>query len=329
MPSNAHTEILEAIAKPSLDQFRSSLAATMAQLQSLIAELEGDEAARSQHMAEHLGSFAQGRIHPQRFAQYAQGQQAAAPEATSILKRSLAVLQELHHAGSKLTHHKLEPGKNLRCLLSRSLKQIGRAFGAARVAQLATAGCFDEEEHAPLLENFLFRYWGPEQRKLAPMLVIHIEDGDAQTTNLGEFLDGSVKVLLNFGDLCPVAPLARLISPGIFLMQTSDPQALTEFAAWDGPGVAALVPPDCAQFTHIPQAGSRLEQRLKVQSMPAHQPKHAFGSLSLQQQMEDFHQLQSLAHVAEAVPADEDSLPARPVDKLAALLLNKAHLEEV
>ncbi len=329
MPSDAHTKHLAAVAKPSLEGFRSSLATTIAQLQSLVAELEGDEAARSVHMAEHLGAFAQGRVNPNRFAQFAQGQQAATPAAAPVLQRAIAVLQEVHQAGTQLTHHTLQPGKNLRCLLSHSLRQIGRAFGAARVAQLATAGCFDEREHAPLLDQYLFRYWGPEQRKLAPMLVIHIEDGDVQATNLGEFLDGAVKVILNFGNLCSAAPLARLISPGVFVVQTTDPQLLAEFAAWDGPGVAAIVPQDCAQFVHNPLAGTALHQRLNLLHLPSHAPKHAFGGLSLQQQMEDVHQLQVLAKAAESAPASEEASPARPVDKLAALLLNKAHLEEV
>jgi hypothetical protein len=117
------------------------------------------------------------------------------------------------------------------------------------------------------------------------------------------------------GEASP-APLARLVTPGTFVVQATDASALARFAASGAPGIAALLPASCAQFSHDPAAGPTLGERLTIVHLPASAQRGSTGSRSAQQQREELAQLALLAEVAELArlhaPAQAASVAASP-----------------
>lgn len=333
MPSDliqsAASDSLKAAADASLERFRSSLATTLSQLRGLLADHSGDAAVKEERTATSLGSFAGGRVDAAKFAAFMQAEDRLHADATPVLEAAVKALEALHAEGAALNQWQLEPGNNLRCLLGRSLRHLGTAFGVAKAVQLARAGAYVESEHAKLLKGFPFRDWSPEQRALAPLVLVRVVDGDAQATNLAEYLDAGIKVMVDYGDRSTAAPFARLITPGTFVVQETDGTTLESFLSWSGAGAYALVSAKAARFRHDPRAGMHLAERLRVDFLPDDRPARHVGSMSVSQQDQDLDQLRALAQAATPLPVEEEAPEPAPADKLAALLLNKAHLEEV
>ena len=129
-----------------------------------------------------------------------------------------------------------------------------------------------------------------------------------------------------------VRALARLIAPGTFVLQTSDATGLERFAAWDGPGVLALVPDEAARFVHDPAAGATVWDRLTVTFLPSEPPRKPIGGLSAAQQAEELALLAALASKPAGAAVEPGAgsgsvaaaAAADPVDKLAAWLLRQA-----
>ena len=115
---------------------------------------------------------------------------------------------------------------------------------------------------------------------------------------------------------------------------------LARFAAWDGPGIAALGPDEAAQFVHDPSAGAAPWQRLTLTAKPEGAPRRAIAGLSVAQQADELQLLEILA-AAPAAPAPlagpthagpVAGAPARaadPADRLAAWLLDQADLSSI
>lgn len=332
MPSNYTCdcpEDVKAVASASLGDFRSSLATTVGILRASLAQVTGDSSKQQEIAEKSLGSFAVGRINVESFEKFAVNKTTVAEGTGPVIERALDVMVELMDTGDALNRVKLNEGQNLRCMMSRTLKNIGRAFGAAHAVELAKAGTYSENEHAGLFDAYLYKNWSPAQRALAPAIVIELANGSAQTTNLGEFVDGQQKVVLVYGEDCPPAPLARLVSPNMFVLQTTDCLGLEDFLSYQGPGVAAVVPQTSAHFAHDPRRGSTIAARLVGVEIPASPNFRVRGGLSVSQQQEDLAQLEALANAEAPAEKEEAAAEANPVDKLAAFLLGKAHLEEV
>lgn len=333
MPSDlirsAASDSFKAAADASLERFRSALATTLSQLRGLLADQSGDAAMHTRRTATSLGTFAGGRVDAARFAAFTQAEDHLHADATVVLEAAVEALEKLHAEDRSLNQWTLESGNNLRCLVGRGMRHLGIAFGVAKAVQLARAGAFVEKEHGKLLQGFPFRDWSPEQRALAPLILIKVTDGDAQTTNLAEFLDAGVKMLVDFPGRGTAAPMARLITPGTFVVQDTDASALEDFLGWSGTGTYALIGERAARFVHDPRAGVHLAERLRMDYLPDDRPARHVGSVSRTQQEQDLDHLRSLAQAATPLPAAEEKSEPAPADKLAALLLNKAHLEEV
>ena len=331
MPSNQPCdcpEDVKAVASASLGDFRSSLATTVGILRASLAQVTGD-AGKQQEIAEKsLGSFAAGRINSELFDKFATNKTKVAEGAGPVIERALDVMVELMDQGDALNRVQLNEDQNLRCMMSRTLKNIGRAFGAAQAVELAKAGMYSESEHEGMFDAYLYKHWTPAQRALAPAIVIELANGSAQTTNLGEFVDGNQKVVLVYGADCPPAPLARLVSPNMFVLQTTDCLGLEDFLSYQGPGVAAVVPQTSARFAHDPRRGATIAARLVGIEIPGSPSFRVRGGLSVSQQQEDLAQLEALANAEAPAEVEEAAEEANPVDKLAAFLLGKAHLDE-
>ncbi|MCP4092305.1 MAG: hypothetical protein GY747_02560 [Planctomycetes bacterium] len=332
MPSNFECNCPDAVktaASASLGDFRSSLATAVGLLRGSLAQITGDSKKKQEIAEKSLGSFAAGRIDASRFDEFATNKTTIEASAGPVIERALDVMVELMDAGDALNRVRLEEGQNLRCLLSKTTKNIGRAFGAAQAVELAKVGNYVEAEHGGWFDAFLYKNWSSVQRNLAPAVVVELANGSAQTTNLGEYVDGNFKAILVYGQDCPPAPLARLVTPGVFVLQTSDCLGLDDFLSFEGSGIAAVVPLDAAHFAHDPRRGNTLAERMVGVELPETPSLRHRGGLSVMQQQQDLAQLQALASAeTPAAAAEGKAAKANPVDKLAAFLLGKAHLEE-
>jgi hypothetical protein len=188
----------------------------------------------------------------------------------------------------------------------------------------ARAGSEDDAEQAALLAAYPFERWNPAERDLAPPLAVDVAGADCHAAGLADLLDGRLKILLRVSGPCPAAPLARLVAPRTYVLQTDAETDLQGLVAWDGPGVAALVPEGVARFCHDP--GAEPGQRLHV----AHVPDGALrpvGGASAAQQAEDLALLAAWAG-AQPAPASTPDVDD-PAGRLAAWLLQQTDLRDV
>ena len=90
---------------------------------------------------------------------------------------------------------------------------------------------------------------------LRPPLVIEVEGQDLRPASMAELLEGGQKIVLVVNGPAAPAPLVRLITPGVTVIQTDDPAELSALGAVAGPGIAALMPEGAAKFMHLPGKG--------------------------------------------------------------------------
>jgi hypothetical protein len=153
--------------------------------------------------------------------------------------------------------------------------------------------------------------------------VVEARGADLLAAGLAEFLDGHVKlVLVASGDTSP-APLARLIAPGTYVQQAGASPNLAGFVAWEGPGIAALVPEGCGRFVHDPKAGRTASERLRIEHLPD-PPRKGIDGISVTQQADELALLASLSQptgipVRGAAAAAQPA--ADPAEQLSAWLL--------
>lgn len=289
-----------------------------------------------------LGPFGVGRIDPERFAMLlGDNDTELTPEAADVVHRADAVLR--FFAASRDIHRiRVEPGGDLRDAVKDALSHVGRLFGASRAVELVRAGSFDPKEHGALLDDLPFRLWNRAERHLAPPLVVEVRGDDCRPAGLGEFLDGTVVIVLVVTGTTTPAPLARLITPGTYVMQTADSADLARLAESSHPGVALLFDdgrPEQAHFVHDPDGGEEVWERVTVSQLP-HEPVVGRGRRP-PAWLEEVVHLRALAApptrgVVEAdgpvvdgvdgFAAQEVVAAAEPVDRLAAWLLTQTDL---
>jgi hypothetical protein len=293
MPSDTRFfSALEALAGPR-EAFRSALGTAVDQVAAFLEGYRAPENGRLDRMRVELGSFAAGRIDSQRFAALFTQQEALEPFARAAIERSFETLHRLAERGEAIFVCHVPPGRELRDCVARALAEAGRAFGAARAVELARAGRYTSEV-LDSVGGFPFRRWNRAERQIAPPLVVEVTGGALQVGGLAEFLDGAQKLILLVRGPAPPAPLVRLITPGVFVLQTTDESELAQLAAIPGPGVAALLPEGAARFVHRP-TGGELRERLDIQHIPKQTPRASIGAVSAFQQREELTQLQALA----------------------------------
>ncbi|MBI4410076.1 MAG: hypothetical protein HY561_10240 [Gemmatimonadetes bacterium] len=338
MPSDDRLEAARHALELPAQAFRAALAATLEQVTAELAAHGSASDGRSRRLRAELGPFGAARIDADRLAAVLPGCEPTDPAISGVLSRARDALAELARRGDDLFHLRLEDGGSLRDAVAAALAEAGRAFGAARAVRLARTGRFVPDQHAWLFGSLEFRNWTAAERKIAPPLIVDVDGRELQAAGLAEFLDGCQKiVLLVRGDAAP-APLLRLITPGVLVLQSADASTLQRLGKFQGPAIGALVPETAAQFLHDPVSGAELWQRLRLlQPIPAAPPR-AIGGVSAAQQAEELRQLEALARTpAEATGppapgAAADGVAAAaadPAGKLAAWLLAEADLTGV
>ena len=336
MPSDERVARVLDILKDSHRAFRSALATTLEQVRGSLDKRRSAGNGAPTPLASELGSFAAGRIDPARFAKLMAREPALDEGAVDRIERAYKVLGDVAGRADELCVVDVPPGASLRDEVSRALASIGRAYGAAHGIEQARSGSGEFDE--AWFSAYRFRQWSRVERQIAPPLVIHVDGADLRAEGLAEFLDGQLRLVLIVRGACAPAPLVRLVSPGVFVMQTTQLEDLVRMTRATGPAVAALVPEGAACFVHDPDGGKHGWERVTVSALPKASPRVALGGRSTFQQNEELLQLEALADrpaagAAAAAPAGAPGAapvfaPADPVDKLAAWLLAQADLGE-
>ncbi len=322
---------LKELAGP-ISSFRSALASAVEDVRGILSTWRSAQSDSGEQRRAELGCFAAGRIDVERFATLLAVEEAVDAATVARLEGIFDLLSDLADQKDGVVRVKVEPGAVLRDAVAAALGRIGRAFGAARVVGLSRSHRYEDSLHQRFLREYPYALWSSSERQIAPPLVVEVAGQDLRAEGLAEFLDGRQKIVLVAQGKCPPAPLARLVSPGVFVVQAAEPVALAAFAAYQGPGIAALVPESAALFTHDPQAGARSWDRLKVARLPQEDAVIRLEGLSASWQRECLRQLQEIATAPPApAPAAAGAASNGPagaqVERLAAWLLKRADLQ--
>jgi len=312
MPSDPRIQqSLDALAK-TIDAFRSTLANTSEQIRLLIStRVESNGSTRDVARAE-LGEFAAGRIDPDRMAKLLSQVEPPTLGHGEVVGRALEVCRELLARRENLFCAAVGEGEDLRAAVGRALAEIGKAFAVTRIVELVAQGQYRDSEHATMLDGHPFECWSRAERSVGFALVVKIAGRDMRAGGLADLLDHSFKLVLIVDGEAPPAPLVRLITPGVLVMQTVDAEELELIARFDGPGVVALMPDGTAQFRHDPAGGPTLADRMVITQLPEKKP-YRLGRLSAFRQRQDLEQLEALM----AVPGTSTRSSA-PTDAIEA-----------
>ena len=277
-----------------------------------------------------LGGFAAGRIDAARFADLFPAVPPVGPAAIAAMHRAVATLQALRDRGDAAYLVDLPRGGRLGAAVGDALAEIGRGFGAVMLADVVRGGRYQPEEHDRLLDPLEFRAWSKAARRYAPPVIVSLDGADLHVGALTDFADGREKIVLVVRGAAAPAPLARCVTPGTLVLQTTDGSGLDRVAGFDGPAVAALMPEGSAVFLHDPAAGREAWQRLTVRTL-GELPRHAIGGTSTWQMAEDRTLLGDLGRTPFTIPVSGGAAaPAvgadDAVDRIAAWLLTQSGL---
>lgn len=332
MPSEDRIEIaLQALANP-IETYHSAVVTAAEEVRGLLAARQGGEGDRDDNVAAGLGPFAAGRIDVSRFAKLlASAEHEEDPDNVVKVEKAFEILRSMSSDGTRAFYLKVSPGTRLRDAVAARLSDIGRGFAAARIAGLAALGALNSGNAEELSGPLGFDAWSSGERGLSPPLVVELEGSDLHATELAEFLDGNVKIVLLVNGDAPPAALVRLITPRTFVLQTTEAKELARVAAAEPPAIAALLPEGAASFVHDPALGERIGDRLAVHRLPEKIPRRKLGGISARQQQEELDQLRALSSapeipVASAVAPTSSTAQMTSVDKLASWLLSQTDL---
>ena len=301
MPSDPMlTLALAALARPIAD-FHALVGDAIVQGEAVLAAQRADDQLRTEAASLSLGRFAASRMDAGRFAALFPALPTLAPDAVAALEHAVTVLRAVQARGDEFFVVEVPSGGRFGAALERAFEAMGVTLGAVLLEEQIRTGRYDGNQER-LLRTQYFRTWSRAERRVAPPIVVMVDGVDVQPGALLDYADGREKIVLVIRGACPPAPLARCISPGTFVLQSADGSGLDRLAEFDGPAVAALVPPEAAQFTHDPAGGREPWQRLSVTHMPA-APKRAMGGQSVWQMTQDLRVLADLATTPFAVPA--------------------------
>jgi hypothetical protein len=335
MPSDERIiKALEALGDAK-ESFVSSVAMSAEEVRGILERDQGDNEKPQERLAHELGPFAAGRIDLERLAPFVGADKKLEPEKRDRIRAAYEVLLDLKKAGNDLFCARVEVDGYLRGGIVGVLARAGTAFGAARSVEWAVHDLVPMETSKDVLDSFPPSLWNSAEKSCSPPVVVEVDGQDLKVGSLGELLSGNQKVVLVVTGKAAPAPLVRLITPGVTVLQTDDPADLAVLGANDGPGVAALMPEGCAKFLHSPMAGGALNQRLSVSFMPEKEPTRPLGSISAFQQVEELKQLGALAASTEVAPAadveasGEGPPPMDEAGQLASWLISQADVAGV
>jgi hypothetical protein len=333
MPSDKMVQqALDAVSGPR-EAFMSAVKAAVDQVGSYLDANTGTEEAKPQRAASELGRFAEGRIDPQRFAALTGEHEPLDDRSQEVLEEALAALRALVKKGDENFLVHLEEGDSLVDRVEAALAASGRAFGAAEAVERIRTGGDAQAARKSFARGNPPGRWSRAERRLAPPLVVSVPGSGLDIEGMGRLLEGNLRIVLVVDGPAPPAALVSLVTPGVFVLQTSDAEELARLGNATGPAIAALLPETCAGFVHDPAGGAALGQRVTVGDLPEAATVRMLGTITAWRQAEALAQLAALKSVAEAAalpsangkPSESAEAPA-PADRLAAWLLDQANV---
>lgn len=285
------------------EAYSSSVAMSAEEVRGILEREQGANEKPQVRLAHELGPFAAGKIDLDRLAPFVGANEKLTEDKRAEILAAYEALLEVKKTGDDLFTAKVERDGYLRGTVFSVLAKAGRAFGAARSVEWALHDLAHPEGVEDCLERFPPNQWNGAERVFAPPLVVEVEGQDLRPASLAELLEGGQKIILIVNGPAAPAPLVRLLTPGVTVIQTDDPADLAVLGTTDAPGIAALMPEGAAKFIHIPGDGKALNERLTVSHVPEKEPKRALGPISAFQQTEELRQLASLTASVEAVEA--------------------------
>jgi hypothetical protein len=330
MPSDPRIALaISALAQP-IAEFRALVQGALTQADTFLAAQGATPDDEAERARAELGAFADMRIDAAAFASLFPKARRVDSDALEALRRAVAVLRAVVARGDDLFKVVVPSGARLGIAVNAALGGVGRAFGAVMLAEVVRGGRYHAAQHDRLLDEVEFLAWNKVERRFAPPLIIGVDGADLHAGALTDFADGREKLVLVVRGPCGPAPLARCITPGTLVLQTTDGSGLDRVASFDGPAIAAMLPEGAAAFLHDPLGGRESWQRLTVTHLPD-APKRPIGGLSAFQIGEDLRLLGDLARTPFAVPAAGGAAtPAvgasDAVDKIASWLLGQSGL---
>ncbi len=330
MPSDERiTQALEALGG-AMETFVSSVAMSAEEVRGILERDQGADAKPEEKLAHELGPFAAGRIDLDRLAPFVDTDKKLDDETRDRIKKAYEVLVDLKKAGEDLFCTKVDVDGYLRGGIVGVMAKAGTAFGAARCVEWALHDIAPMDTAKDVLESFPPTLWNSAEKSCSPPVVVEVDGQDLKVGSIGELMSGNQKIVLVVNGKAAPAPLVRLITPGVTVVQTDDPADLAALGVNDGPGVAAILPEGCAKFIHSPAAGESLAERLTVSFLPETEPNRPLGSITAFQQAEELKQLAGLAAAqtpvsGEAVASNGDGPPAMDeVGQLASWLIHQS-----
>lgn len=312
--------------RPQIALFRFAVSGTLERARATLASESGPSQTRVA-----LGDFAGGRIDPDRFAMVSSGSAPLDAIGRSVVERAVAVLESLLRALDEEFVADVHPESSPAAAIRARLTTLGSAFGAAALVELVRRRTYDSAQHGLPFEGHPFETWTAAERKLAPPVVVRLDGRDLDVFELAPLIDGGVRLILIVDEPCAPAPLARLVSPGVFVAQAGDMSVLERLTDLDGPAVIAIMNGTEARFVHHPRAGSAMWQRIEVTHMPDTQPRKSLGARSAWQQRDDLAHLKALveqpvlpANSTDALMAAIGGGNADPAERLTAWLLDQS-----
>jgi hypothetical protein len=327
--------------QPAIAAFQAMLRSAAEEVQHRLVAIQTSTGDRVSRMANELGPFGAHHVDVARLTPLLGVPEVTDRHTVEMIEHALATLRDLVGSGDSLHVLTVPPNERPHEAVEWALARIGRGFGAARAVASLRSGNYKFADHARSLGSFPFARWTRTERLLAPPLVVEVTGTELSSAGLAEFLDGRSKIVLVVVGPCSPAPLARLITPGMFVMQAADAADLKRLADWDGPGIAALVPEGAARFVHDPSV-SAPSPRLVLGNLPDGTRRRPVGGLSVAQQMEELRLLSALAAAPAAAAApvaaaasaasaasSTNGAATDPAAKLAAWLLSQVDLSDL
>lgn len=326
MPSDPRlSNVLDAL-RGSVDVYEAALRGAGDRMDALLAASVASEGDRRDALQ--LGEFATGRIDVERFSALHASRWALDDFDRALLSEARRLVQDQATLDPRRLVVDVPSGGRMSNAVAHAMAELGRAFGAALVAEMLRRGVYEEDRHKAMLHSFPRYQWSRMERDASPPLVVLVDGADLWAGELTPFLDGNQRFALIVRGPAPPAALVRVVTPGTLVFQTSSETMLHElFTKYQGvPSVGALVPEGAAEFVHAPQAGRAMHERLTIGAKPKG-PRKALPGWTVWQQEQELEQLVALATppAIVAATAGNGAAPvAEPADRLAAWLLSQS-----
>jgi hypothetical protein len=300
-------KVLETLA-PALADYRSAVADALEEVRAWRAQRQESTADPVGRLTRELGHFARGLIDPRRLSSLVAVEEGPTPLTAHLMDEAFDLFAGIHGDGFAAFELVVPSGGDLRDAVRDRLASLGRAFGMAHAVERAKRHAYDPDTDFELLQDYPFHRWSVAEKEIAPPLLVRVQAADLRAPGLSEFLEGAQKLVLLVEGDAPPAPLARLVSPWVYVAQVAGAAGevrVRELARREGAGIVAVFPADADILSFAQRPGMALEvdrdelaARIETVSGRRGQPG-----------IVDLRHLQALAAVA-APPRAESSAPA-------------------